>query len=466
MNMLSSRTNDAGDPMEDLFFSVSNVRDGLVTAAIVAGRFGLLLQTTAKLGEIALLGLTDIITNVLVTSIEGIAMAIELVVNSSTGQIREWVDGILNSAIPMSERMRKSLEGLSDKLDFKIEFDVSALEDAREITSGAMNDSLKELDVLSRRAMTFNEDFVNSLGNASLESSETMRLRMGEFSELLQGQLQSGGEDRAAKLQADKITTQYDRLVESLMSEEEAIEESHKRRMETVMAFANQTGTQQAELIDKIEADRDKQRKALQLKQWKTALSSFDDFQDNMLTLSKSGNSDIAAVYKAAAIANTTVKTYESATSAYAAMAGIPVVGPALGTAAAAAAVAAGLANVSAIANQQVGGYAQGGIIPGNSVNGDNLTANVNSGEMILNYSQQKGLLDMANGKSGGGQSETVIQVNNYGNDEIEVTESRLGDKRLIEIAVRTAKAEINAEIRSGSGDHERALQTRDRRAG
>mgnify|MGYP005992997117 CR=1 FL=1 len=52
---------------------------------------------------------------------------------------------------------------------------------------------------------------------------------------------------------------------------------------------------------------------------------------------------------KAAAIAQTTIETYKGATAAYASLAGIPIVGPALGGLAAAAAVAAGLANVKAI---------------------------------------------------------------------------------------------------------------------
>ena len=52
---------------------------------------------------------------------------------------------------------------------------------------------------------------------------------------------------------------------------------------------------------------------------------------------------------KVAAIAQTTIETYKGATAAYASLAGIPIVGPALGGVAAAAAVAAGLANVRAI---------------------------------------------------------------------------------------------------------------------
>lgn len=52
---------------------------------------------------------------------------------------------------------------------------------------------------------------------------------------------------------------------------------------------------------------------------------------------------------KIAAVAQATIDTYSAANSAYAAMAGIPIVGPALGAAAAAAAIIAGLANVKSI---------------------------------------------------------------------------------------------------------------------
>lgn len=79
------------------------------------------------------------------------------------------------------------------------------------------------------------------------------------------------------------------------------------------------------------------------------ALSSIDSFLGSMIQLQETGSKKGKAIAKAAAIVQTTIKTYESATSAFAAMAGIPYVGPALGAAAAAAAVAAGMANVSAI---------------------------------------------------------------------------------------------------------------------
>mgnify|MGYP003666720909 FL=1 len=72
------------------------------------------------------------------------------------------------------------------------------------------------------------------------------------------------------------------------------------------------------------------------------------------------------AAGKAMAVVQATVDTYKGATSAYASMAGIPVVGPALGAVAAGAAVAAGLANVKAILSTGGGGGSapSGGSIP------------------------------------------------------------------------------------------------------
>lgn len=60
--------------------------------------------------------------------------------------------------------------------------------------------------------------------------------------------------------------------------------------------------------------------------------------------------------------------------------------------AAAAAGTAAMVSTISAIKSATAGSYEQGGIVPGNSFSGDNLTANVNSGELILNRAQQNTL--------------------------------------------------------------------------
>jgi len=79
---------------------------------------------------------------------------------------------------------------------------------------------------------------------------------------------------------------------------------------------------------------------------------------ENKLDLASNAMGDLASIFgeeskagKAAAIAQTTIETYKGATSAFASLSGIPVVGPVLGGIAAAAAVAAGIANVKKIAS-------------------------------------------------------------------------------------------------------------------
>lgn len=99
-----------------------------------------------------------------------------------------------------------------------------------------------------------------------------------------------------------------------------------------------------------------------------------------------------SAAGKAAAIAQTTIDTYQSATAAYKALAGIPVVGPALGAVAAGAAVVSGLANVKKIASTkepkapraQTPSYAMGLVTGAGTGTSDSVTANLSAGEGVL----------------------------------------------------------------------------------
>ena len=55
----------------------------------------------------------------------------------------------------------------------------------------------------------------------------------------------------------------------------------------------------------------------------------------------------------------------------------------------AASGIATMIATIASVKQATAGAYASGGIVPGSSFSGDNLTANVNSGELILNRAQQ-----------------------------------------------------------------------------
>ena len=63
--------------------------------------------------------------------------------------------------------------------------------------------------------------------------------------------------------------------------------------------------------------------------------------------------------------------------------------------------------------------FATGGIVPGTSYSGDRVTANVNSGEMILNAQQQKNLWDMANSRGGGAVVNMPVTIENNASDVV-----------------------------------------------
>lgn len=119
------------------------------------------------------------------------------------------------------------------------------------------------------------------------------------------------------------------------------------------MAYGQIDALRQADLISEQTAAAAKMQiwNAQQNAQLSTAKTFFGALEG----LQNSSNSKMARIGKAAAIANAIVNTYQSATGAYASLASIPYVGPALGAAAAAAAIAAGMANVAAIRSQNTG---------------------------------------------------------------------------------------------------------------
>lgn len=110
------------------------------------------------------------------------------------------------------------------------------------------------------------------------------------------------------------------------------------------------------ELDNQYGMERAKLEEQLNKKRQQTMATALN----NLASLQNSSNKKMAAVGKAAAIAQATIDTYKAANGAYSAMASIPYVGPALAVAAAAAAIAAGLNNVAQISGVQL---ADGGLV-------------------------------------------------------------------------------------------------------
>ncbi|KGG82641.1 phage tail length tape measure family protein [Comamonas thiooxydans] len=193
----------------------------------------------------------------------------------------------------------------------------------------------------------------------------------------------SGGmfDDQTARYKAEEVAeldryeAQLKRLQEALAAQQ--VERDRANVLEE--QFAQEHAARMAQ-IEKAKSD-------LMLN---NMAQGFGEMSQNLSEFSKQfgiKNKAMLATMKAAAIAQTVIQTYQSAQSAYAAMAGIPFVGPALGIAAAAAAVAGGLARVNAIRSE---GFAAGGYTgPGGKYE---LAGVVHKGEGVLSQEDMQAL--------------------------------------------------------------------------
>ncbi|MER0810250.1 phage tail length tape measure family protein [Pseudomonas aeruginosa] len=136
----------------------------------------------------------------------------------------------------------------------------------------------------------------------------------------------------------------------------------------------------------KLKQEHEEALAAIERSRQQVTLSANEQFFGNLSGLARTFFGEQSGLYKAAfvaeksyAIAKTLLNAPKTASDAYAAMAGIPVIGPALGIAAAAAAVTAQLAQVAAVKNVNLSGQAHDGIM---SVPEDG-TWNLKKGERV-----------------------------------------------------------------------------------
>jgi phage-related minor tail protein len=136
---------------------------------------------------------------------------------------------------------------------------------------------------------------------------------------------------------------------------------------------------------EELKAQHEQRMKMFEGARQQLTLTAASQFFGNLAQLQRSHNSKMAAIGKAAAIAQATIDTYQSAIAAYKALSGIMYVGPVLGAAAAAAAVAAGMANIAQIRAQPTGYWDGGYTGPGGKYEEAGV---VHRGEGVLNQNE------------------------------------------------------------------------------
>ena len=187
-------------------------------------------------------------------------------------------------------------------------------------------------------------------------------------------------EDENLKLEELKRVVEEEKAIEleRLQTKIDSYKEGTQARLDAQIEYNTLSQQLNNELIAledeqrKLRAEKEKEQNEKDLEAEKTlqeakfaavsnTLSSISNLAELFAGKSEAQQKRAFKIQKAAGIANATIETYKGATSAFASLSGIPIVGPALGLAAAGAAITAGLLNVKNIASQQFGGGASSG---------------------------------------------------------------------------------------------------------
>jgi len=198
--------------------------------------------------------------------------------------------------------------------------------------------------------------------------------------------------DEAAKATLDGKQREFDGMVEwgKIIDEELKAQRESKRQAEIDEdAFLNEliaAGEQKRYEIAAESAQKQNMLDEMQAANRKAALGGL---MDNLASLMGSKSRKMFEIGKVAAIANTVVSTMQGAQQAYTALSGIPVVGPALGVAAAGAAIAAGAVRVQAINAQSFNKGSVSGAAAGATANNiGNQVSGGQSGPSQVQYIQ------------------------------------------------------------------------------
>jgi len=267
-----------------------------------------------------------------------------------------------------------------------------------------------------------------------------------------------------AKNSADELQEKLDALLakrqaleeaEKKIAEEKAArEQAEKDRKAEEAAKAEEDKTKKidaaktdAELLEEIEKEKaaneeqgrkqylqDEKKHGKGLAELNQALSSdtvnlAKEESGKLVALTQSKNKQVQDIGKAASIVQIGIKTAEGAISAYSALSGIPIVGPALGAVAAAGVIAYGAEQARAVTSAK-----DGGIVPaGGSGSRDRIPALLEPGELVVpkalapNFIQSVGRGD--GGGSSGGSMEVII---GFKDDAFDIIEENLLERRAI----------------------------------
>lgn len=180
----------------------------------------------------------------------------------------------------------------------------------------------------------------------------------------------------AGGAEVNQVGVDLQQLRDSLRTQTQVINDEYAQRVLTVEAAFNEEQLKLGEryaLLEQLEREHQKRLQKIQdeaktreHKQWQSGWQGKVSIASGMLgdlsSLMQSENAKQAKIGKKAAILQAKIDTVAGAQKAFTSLAGIPIVGPALGAAAAAAAIVAGKARVDAIKRGKIASPTSGAI--------------------------------------------------------------------------------------------------------
>ena len=406
----------------------------------------------------------------------GFASILAIIVNT----VQQTVDRTLVLLTALNQRFDRLVP---DSLITGLQAASDTLRDFSEVTTSV---AAEAVDSTSQRLDDLGNSFTNLIPQSAIDNTQArlaiLRMEFSTLTEDLEGELLAQGEDRTM---ADTQEVMRDRqkkmmLVAAQISHNQqllAIQQGQQAQIEAIeqegsirdieqMGLNNQTAIlavqdhqntivelsrraalnsanaesdanrrqlarARANAMANVAIERNRAMAQMRIKALEgRADEGFASARDSLIATGLSVAKQGTAEYKLLAIAQASINAYAGASRAF-----VDYPYPA-SAAVAAAAVVAGLAQVHQITS--VGGFQRGGIIPGTSFSGDRLTANVNSGELILNRAQQNNVASQ-------------LEVNDQINNALSGIQSLLSRPTVLMNADGVAFAEIAREgIRDG----------------
>lgn len=271
------------------------------------------------------------------------------------------------------------------------------------------------------------KDLDDALGGEKLKQSEIMAKQISdleiEYEKLTAEKKAEINEEYTQKVK-ELSEKRKEIIAEEKAADERATLESVEKKIEIITSFASQYTSILATISDLVTQQAKNEATVKQAeveKQYRQGIISEEEYTKRKSEIEKEAAEKTYRIQMwqwTGSIAQATANTAQAMVSTLAQEAGPAALKIAM---AAMVAAAGGAQLATIIANKPIppSKFATGGIVGGTSYTGDRVTANVNSGEMILNRIQQRHLFDSINSNQLGTKPQMNVKIFNSASNEV-----------------------------------------------